>query len=764
MKRHPYVKIVVKATFTLFNLVNLILAAMVLWVGSYKNMLFAGVAILNTLISIVNNVRAQRMIDRLRLTAEQKPLVERGGSEVRVDASEVRRGDVMVLALGDQILFDAEVLSGQLEVNEAFVTGEQDNIPRGMGEKLVAGSFVVAGEARARVLEVGAENSLAKIEAAAHEVKTADSQLFVLMNKIVKYISYALVPIGALLLWARFRTEADTATAVTSTVAALINMIPEGLILLTSSILALAAVRLARRKVLVQDLYAIETLARVDCICLDKTGTLTTGRMRVRELVDAEGVGFDLGAAGGAGTSEGAEGAGGATEGAGALSPAQKSLVRALNALTEHQMGETGSISALREKLAQGPKFGEIEGVSEVIPFSSERKYSGFRTASGEEYLIGATEFLTSDPKILALKPATGRVLAVVQRESANLPLQLLGFVVLEDELRSDAKEIMDYFYENQIAPVVISGDDAAAVTTVAEAVGLREVSAVELTGVKRKDYKKLVREYNIFARVTPAEKQELVKALKAAGRTVAMTGDGVNDILAMKEADCSIAMGAGSDAARRAARMVLLDSGFEAVPRIIAEGRQSINNLERSTSLFLAKTVYAAILAVLFTVAPLPYPFTPIEMTLLNFACIGLPGVVLALEPNTARIKNQFVANIRRYSLPAGVAVALSAVALSAFAGVQGLTREELTTMSVFAVGVIDVVLIYAISRPLNALRGGLLAVIVGIMLAAFLLPLGREFFEFTLLTWPAVVTEVVVVACGVGVFYLGQVLGRKA
>ena len=753
MKHNSTSKIIFKNTFTLFNIVNIILALMVASVGSYKNMLFIVIAIANTLISIINELRAKKIIDKMRLISEQRPTVIRDGKSYQIRPEEVAKGDMLVLALGDQILFDSTLETGVLEVNESFITGEQDNIEKHPGDSLVSGSFVVSGAGQAKVKNIGNDNFVNKLQSEARNIKTADSKLFRLMNNIVKYISWTLIPIGALLLWARFRTESDTTTAVTSTVAALINMIPEGLILLTSSVLALATIRLSRIKVLVQDLYSIETLARVDTIALDKTGTLTTGNMTVK-----------------------------------AYKAYEKSFERALKSILSHQMSENATTKALKQKFLKTAKFDEIKGIVDVIPFSSDRKYSGIRTKNAE-YLMGAIEFLTDDQetinKVKSFAPGS-RVIAVVKRTEGDIskhcagsnsqncnvsgsspelliPAQsrrtrcdfddcepstlrngssvrslrapretILGIISLEDEIRPTAKGIIKYFYDNDISVKIISGDDLEAVTKIAETVGVKDLRGIELSSLKNPNYAELVKDYAIFTRVTPTQKKSLIKALKKQGNTVAMTGDGVNDILAMKEADCSIAIGEGSDAARRSAKLVLLDSAFDKIPSIIDEGRQSINNLERSTSLFLAKTVYASILAVVFVFLPTRYPFTPIEMSLLNFVCIGFPGLVLALEKNTSRIKDKFISNIKHYSVPTGLIIATAMITLSIVATNTELAKPLLSTLSASIVAAVDFVLIYKISRPLNLFRGALLFVLIALTVAALTVPFARAFFEF--------------------------------
>ena len=756
-------KIILKNTLTIFNLVNLVLAIMILLVGSYKNLLFVLIAIANTLISIINEIRAKKTIDKMRLISEQRPTVIRNGQIRQIGQEQIVDGDLLVLSIGDQIIVDSQIVEGEVEVNESFITGESDNILKHPGDKLISGSFIVSGACKATAVAVGADNFISKLESTAHTIKTADSKLFTLMNNIVKYISYALIPIGALLLWARFRVPGTTTeVAVTSTVAALINMIPEGLILLTSSVLALATIRLSRKKVLVQDLYSIETLARVDCICLDKTGTLTTGKMRVKELIPAKG-------------------------------QSQNALENALKAILSNSSADTATSLALKSKLLKTAKFKPTEQILETIPFSSDRKYSGVVTQKAT-YLMGAVEFVTKDKNAIKLvNSAAGqyRAIAVVKRaastgdgaggtpaarrrkpstvgETATAgPVEdsvFLGFVLLEDELRRDAPEIINYFYRNDIAVKIISGDNLSTVETIAAKVGVKDIHGIDLSTIKESpDYNKLVKTYNIFTRVKPAQKKSLIQAFKKQGNTVAMTGDGVNDILAMKEADVSLAIGEGSDAARRSAKMVLLGSDFSSVPSIIDEGRQSINNLERSTALFLAKTIYASILAVIFVFLPMQYPFTPIEMSLLNFACIGFPGLVLALEKNTNRIKNNFTRNILTYSFPIGLTVSFCMAALSIVSHLQGFSHPELTTISVFVTFTIDLVLIYWISRPLNKLRAGLFFTIIGIMVAAFAVPIIRDFFEFVLLTPDNFIVMLVIIGLGLVIFEAMRRLMQK-
>ncbi len=759
-------KIILKNTLTIFNLVNLILALMILAVGSYKNLLFVLIAIANTLISIVNEIRAKRTVDKMRLISEQQPTVIRNGKPVQINQNQIVEGDLLVFSLGDQIIVDSEIEEGNVEVNESFITGEQDNIEKHPGDKLISGSFIVSGTCKATAIAVGAKTELGKIEKSAHTIRTADSKLFSLMNNIVKYISIALIPIGALVLWSRFRVENnDTTTAITSTVASLINMIPEGLILLTSSVLALATIRLSKKKVLVQDLYSIETLARVDTIALDKTGTLTTGKMTVHDSTATE-----------------------------------KSFERVLLSILTHQTTENATVSALKQKFLKTTKFEEIEGITDVIDFSSDRKCSGIKTKDAT-YLLGAIEFLTDDESIInQVKSISGeyRTLAVIKKMSKNVhsrslsddgsewseaspvttgaskrienesfltsPDKLLGFIRLEDEVRPDAKKIINYFYKNDIDIKIISGDDLEAASSIASRVGVKNINGFNLSSEKNHDYDHLAKEYNVFTRVTPAEKKELITAFKKQGRTIAMTGDGVNDILAMKEADVSLAIGEGADAARRSAKLVLLNSDFAAVPSIIDEGRQSINNLERSTALFLAKTVYASILAVIFIFVPIKYPFSsPVEMSLLNFACIGFPGLILSLEHNTDRIKNRFTRNIIEYSLPVGLTISISMLTISLLAHFGIFPHYDLATTAIFVTFTIDLILIYWISKPLNVLRASLLFTIIGIMVGAFLIPFFHNFFDFVFLSSNGLIATLIAIVSSIILFEILRAVMKR-
>lgn len=422
--------------------------------------------------------------------------------------------------------------------------------------------------------------------------------------------------------------------------------------------------------------------------------------------------------------------------------------------------GATGQIGDPKENGERELKsLDEVEHNKKCIKGQIERVILG-----GANEVVDSRPSATNEERIERARPVTTGESERVENESfLSSSDKLLGYIRLEDEIRPDAKQIINYFYKNDIDVKIISGDDLEAVTKIAARVGVRDLKGINLSDLKSPDYDKLVKEYSIFTRVTPTQKKDLIKAMKKQGSTVAMTGDGVNDILAMKEADCSLAIGAGSDAARRSAKLVLLNSDFAAVPSIIDEGRQSINNLERSTALFLAKTVYASILAILFVFLPFTYPFTPIEMSLLNFACIGFPGLILALEHNTNRIKNRFTRNILTYSFPIGLTVSCCMAALSVVSHLEGFTHPELTTISVFVTFSIDLILIYWISKPLNPLRTGLLLTIISIMVAAFAVPFARDFFEFVFLSQQNLIVMLIIIFSGIAIFFVLKFLMQK-
>ena len=719
LKTKSVKELIIENLCTLFNLINVVLAILVLLTGSFKNLTFLFVVFLNTAIGVIQSMRSKRMVDKLTLLTSKKAIAVRDGAEVELDLDQIVLDDIIRLGRGDQIPADAVVVSGEALVNESLLTGESDLIKKQPGSELMSGSFIDSGLLRARVIHVGADNYVAKINNEAKYVKKVNSEIMNALNAIVRFASIIMIPLGLALfassvsdLWDAAGTPGDSAlswcfsellagrvpsSALLSTVGALLGMIPQGLVLLTSSVLAIATVRLARRKVLAQQLYCIETLARVDVLCLDKTGTITSGRMEVEGTypLPVEGVG---------------EGAVSVPVDTTVLDFALANVARA----TSVDANET--CQALLNYYADRPV--EVSEPLSVIPFSSSKKWSGASFAQGS-YVMGAAQFVLSDRVFAQVENRvaeladTCRVL-VVARVDGFTPdgdmvgeAEPVGFVTIRDEIRTSAAETIGYFNEQGVTLNVISGDDPRTVSSIARVVGVpgadAYVDATTLDTPAKLDA--AVDRYHVFGRVTPQQKRELVQALKRRGHTVAMTGDGVNDVLALKEADCSVAMAAGSDAARNVAEIVLVDNDFASMPAVVAEGRRSINNLQRSASLFLTKTLFSMGLAALCIALP-PYPFEPIQMTLINFFCIGAPGFVLGLEPNNARVKGSFLTNVLKRALPASVAVILAAMLDIFVARVFGFSQLTLSTMCLLTSCAASVSLIWRISQPLTPLR----------------------------------------------------------
>ena len=606
--------------FTLFNFLNLGLAAAIFFVGSYKNLLFLGVVICNTLISTIQEIRSKRTVDKLSLLNEPTSIVIRDGKEIKIDIYDMVLGEVTKLGPGNQISTDSKVLSGEILVNESLITGESEPETKNAGDELLSGSFVVSGHCYAETIHVGADNYTAKISAEAKYIKKVNSEIMNFINRIIKYISIAIVPIGILLFIHQLGLDGNTfESAVVNAVAALIGMIPEGLVLLTSTVLAISVIRLSKYKVLVQELYCIETLARVDTICLDKTGTLTKGEMEVSKIVPLEMTNMS-------------------------------DITDALGLMSYHMENDNQTMEAISKKYSRQNDY----EVKEIVPFSSQTKWSGI-SFENESYILGAPEIvlknITSIKKELETYTTDNRVVLLAKSKTKlnkRLPSDIvpMALILINDKIRPDARATLEYFKAQDVDIKLISGDNPQTVAGVAKKVGLENIKYIDMSSTDI-PIEKLAEEYNVFGRVKPDQKKAIILALKSKGHTVAMTGDGVNDVLALKEADCSVAMNSGSDAARNVSQLVLLDSNFASMPKVVAEGRRSINNIQRSSSLFLCKTTYATLLAVIFLFLDRAYPFIPIQLTLTSMVTIGIPSFILALEPNNERINGKIIINV---------------------------------------------------------------------------------------------------------------------
>lgn len=657
--------------FTLFNIINLVLALAICFVNSHKNLLFLGVVICNTLISTVQEIRAKRTIDKLSVLSATKAKVVRNKKEQTIDINEIVLDDIIKYQSGNQVITDIVIRKGKCEVNESFITGEAEPVTKKEGDTILSGSFLISGNIIGQVTHIGKDNYVATISSEAKYIKKVKSEIMQSLNTIIKVISIVIIPVGFLLLNNQLTLpDATLKQAVVNTVAALVGMIPEGLVLLTSTVFAISVVRLSKYHVLVQELYCIETLARVDTLCLDKTGTITEGNMEVVDIINLNGT--------------------------------KEEQTDILNAICTYTEDTNYTIEALKKHF----KTKSNKQIIDIIPFSSEKKYSGIICEEGE-YLIGAPEFLIDQNQLkkeLNEYSNGNRLLLLVHKK--NMQTIPLSLILIRDKMRKDAKETLNFFKQEGVNIKIISGDNINTVLTLAKRAGLENPKAIDMSTVKEEEIPNISEQYNIFGRVLPKQKKLLIEALKKNGHTVAMTGDGVNDVLALKEADCSIALSNGSDAARNVSQLVLLKDHFNAMPKIVAEGRRSINNLERSASLFLTKTTYATILALIFIFIEEQYPFMPIQLTLTSAVTIGVPSFILALQPNKNKIKGKFINNVMSLAVPGGltiVTVIMLNVLLSRFSPI---TEYQTTTIAVLVTAYTGFLLVYKLSKPLNLLR----------------------------------------------------------
>lgn len=701
---------------TLFNLINAILAFAILSVGSYKNMLFMGVVLSNLFIGIIQEIRAKRTIDQLSLLHAAKAVVLRDGQFHEIPVNKIVLDDVLLLQNGNQSTVDCIVLDGQCEVDESFITGESDAIYKKPGDTILSGSVIISGTCRAKADKIGDETYISSISKEAKYYKKTKSEIMTTLNKVIGVISLIIIPFGLILLFNQLKLPGNTYTdAVVQTVAALIGMIPEGLVLLTSTVLAVSVIRLARQEVMVQDLYCIESLARVDVLCLDKTGTLTQGDLFVSGFEELEGS---------------------------SRHPLQEILQNFTAALEDNN----ATFQAMRQ--ACPPKASWT--LKEAFPFSSKYKWSAVSFEDHGTYILGATEFILPKReetlnKTLSRLSENNRVLLLAWTKSevsaGNLPDDItpIGFILLKDKLRPAAKQTLEYFADQNVNIKVISGDSARTVSGIAKEAGVPNwQNYVDMTTIKSdRELLEASEKYTVFGRVTPDQKKALVIALQDTGHTVAMTGDGVNDVLALKQSDCSIAMAAGTDAARNVSQLVLLDSNFDSLPKILGEGRRSINNIQRSASLFLVKTIYATLFALIFLFVQLPYPFIPIQLTLISAITIGIPSFLLALEPNRDRVKGKFLLNILSKALPGGLTIVANLILILFCSLFFDLRHEEISTLCVFLTGFTGFLVLWRICIPFNKARFLMYILLIAAFIGAVLF--FPTLFAISKLSWIA-------------------------
>lgn len=804
-----YKQIILENTLTFFNFLNLVLLVLVLLVGSYKNSMFVGIIFINTVIGIIQEIRAKKTIDKLAILTESKTVVLREGKKWKISTEKLVVDDLIFLKAGEQVPADAKILEGSLEVNESLLTGEADNLPKNTGDELFSGSFVTAGQACCQIIHVGSDNYASRITSEAKEFKRHNSELRNSLNAILKVISIIIVPLGAMLFYKQYYFVGDNIRdSVVNMVAAVLGMIPEGLVLLTSVALTLGALKLAQKKTLVQELYCIETLARVDTLCLDKTGTITEGTMCVEAVESYPPVYDEISGEAAGNKTESGESKNDRTESSDLVEVSAASEISAVSAAEVIAKEDGSSILSPREESEAGTetysqedpeKIREIEHImgnllsvlkdqnatadalrarfkvsqdmelDHVIPFSSDRKYSGAAFKDTGTYLMGAVQFLFPEGNPELAEYCSGfakeglRVLVVAHSENVNegteIPagLEPIGLLLLTDVIRQEAPDTLVYFESQGVDLKVISGDDPVTVSAIARRAGLKNaeqyVDATTITTQEQMD--EAVVTYSVFGRVTPQQKQAMVKSLQAQKHTVAMTGDGVNDVLALKEADCSIAMAEGSDAAKNIANVVLLDSNFAAMPEIVNQGRRVVNNIRTAASMFLIKTIFSVLLSLITIFFGDAYPFEPIQMSLISACAVGIPTFLLAQENNYEKIDHTFLRHVFMNAFPA--AVTITGCVFSVMLVCQNVYHSNamLNTACVLVTGWNYMAALKTVYAPLNTYRKVIIysmqviffgaAVVLQNLLTLGSLEFGMIILVFLLMTFSPILIDVI-------------------
>lgn len=719
-------EIIRENVFTYFNLIFLVLAVLLCLVGSFRDLTFLPVIVLNTLIGIIQETRAKKVLDNLTMLNAPHAMVIRDGKKSQINAEDLVVDDIVIFEAGNQVCADAEVCAGEVQVNESLLTGESDEVTKRKGDQLMSGSFIVSGQCHARLDKVGADSYISRLTLEAKAMQnTEQSEMIRSLDKLVKWVGVAIIPIGIILFIQAFVFQGEGfRSSVTSMIAAVIGMIPEGLYLLASVALAVSSIRLAQKKVLLHDMKCIETLARVNVLCVDKTGTITENTMEVQDVIP---------------TKEYEEGK---------LRP----LSELLGDFTAAQSSDNITMEAMKRyfKIVSGKKAVAKTG------FSSASKYSSV-TFEEASYVLGAPEFVLKEQyenyeeaiSAHASKGARVLVFGTAKEEPDGKPLKEavtpLAYVLLANPIRQEAKETFTYFAEQGVEVKVISGDNPLTVSEVAKEAGIagaeRYVDASTLH--TEEEMRAAVLNNAVFGRVTPNQKRKFVQILKEEGKTVAMTGDGVNDVLALKDADCSIAMASGSDAAAQASQLVLLESDFSCMPEVVLEGRRVVNNIQRSASLFLVKNIFSFLLSLVSFVFMFTYPLEPSQISLISMFTIGVPAFFLALEPNKNIIKGHFLTNVFLKALPAALTDVLAVGALVIFGRTFGVSSADISTAATMLLSIVGFMILYTISAPMNVLRGVILGgCIVGLLFCSIFL---NDLFAITGMTTKCVMLFVV-------------------
>ncbi len=719
-------EIIHENVFTYFNLIFASLAVLLILVGSFRDLTFLPVIIANTLIGIIQEIRAKQVLDKLTMLNAPHATVVRDGKKSVIDAEELVIDDIVIFKAGNQVCADAVVSAGEVQVNESLLTGESDEITKRRGDKLMSGSFIVSGQCHARLDRVGEDSYISKLTLQAKQMQSGEqSEMIRSLDKLVKWVGVAIIPIGLVLFSQAFFFQHDGfRESVTSMIAAVIGMIPEGLYLLASVALAVSSIRLAQKKVLLHDMKCIETLARVDVLCVDKTGTITENTMKVQDVIETEEYDSDT------------------------MAPLRTMLSDFSAAMTRDNI----TMAAMKEYFTNGSGKKPVSKTG----FSSATKYSSVTFEDGV-YVLGAPEFVLKEKygvyaEEITEHASTGaRVLVFgsyddeVDGKPLDHGITPLGFVLLANPIREAAKETFEYFAEQGVEVKVISGDNPVTVSKVARQAGIknadRYVDASELEN--ERELEKAVLNNTVFGRVTPDQKRKFVRILKQAGHTVAMTGDGVNDVLALKDADCSIAMASGSDAAAQASQLVLLESDFSCMPQVVLEGRRVVNNIQRSASLFLVKNIFSFLLSLISVVFMFTYPLEPSQISLISMFTIGIPAFFLALEPNKNIIKGHFLTNVFLKALPAAITDALAVGALVIFGRTFGVDSTDISTAATMLLAIVGFMILYKISAPMNKIRAAILAgCAVGLIFCSIFL---NDLFAITGMTTECVMLFVV-------------------
>ena len=712
--------------FTYFNLIFLILSILLILVGSFRNLTFLPVIIINTVIGIYQEIKAKKVLEELTVLNQPRAVVVRDGKKQKIDAEDLVIDDIVIFKAGDQVCADAVVCAGEANVNESLLTGEADEIVKKSGSHLMSGSFIVSGKCYARLDKVGVDSYISKLTMEAKQMQSTErSEMIRSLDKLVKGVGIAIIPIGIILfVQAFFFQKEGFQGSVTSMVAAVIGMIPEGLYLLASVALLVSSMRLAKKQVLLHDMRSIETLARVNVLCVDKTGTITENTMEVHKVIPTDNYDEDE----------------------------MEPLYDMISDFAANMSNDNITMEAVKKYFN---KKSDKEVVSKT-GFSSATKYSSV-TFEDETYVFGAPEFVLKedyedyeeDIEEYASKGARVVVFGTTDEEVKGKPLKKpitpLGYVLLANPIRENAKETFKYFASQGVQVKVISGDNPVTVSEVAKEAGIAHADRyVDASTLKTPEQmRKAVLKYTVFGRVTPDQKRKFVHILKGAGKTVAMTGDGVNDVLALKDADCSIAMASGSDAAAQASQLVLLDSDFSRMPEVVLEGRRVVNNIQRSASLFLVKNIFSLLLSLFAVVHMVTYPLEPSQISLISMFTIGLPAFFLALEPNKNIIEGHFLPNVFLKALPAAITDVVAVAALVVFGQTFGVNSTDISTASTMLLAIVGFMILYKISAPMNVLRRIVMGIcIVGLLFCAIFM---NDLFAITSMSTKCIMLFVV-------------------